>query len=113
MGGRTGGWDARDHDAFLKVLTVLQHKSQAAADEIEAAFLATPPGDASSTHALSPRAGTTAQGGGLSPSRRAGGDATDASLVPPRRELSQGILAKFIAMVPGKTPDEIEDHLRW
>jgi hypothetical protein len=33
--------------------------------------------------------------------------------VAPRKEISPGVIAKFIAMVPGKTPDEIEDHLRW
>jgi hypothetical protein len=24
LGGRYGGWDVRDHDAFLKVITVIQ-----------------------------------------------------------------------------------------
>lgn len=129
MGGRTGGWDSRDHDAFLKVLTVLQHKSQAVADEIEAAFVVPPPqqqsyleqegsGGGAGTSIQSPRRSEGMGSPPASPSRHTNaGDAvppqSSSAARAPRRELNPSIIAKFIAMVPGKTPEEIEDHLRW
>jgi hypothetical protein len=106
MGGRSGGWDPRDHDSFLKVLTAVQahggYNETVISSRVARGGGGEPPGydegeDEDELHVIS--------GGGSSSHN---GERRDE-----HASVNPLFVAKFVNFLPGKTVTEIEEHILW
>lgn len=92
MGGRTGGWDPRDHDSFLRVLTILQtHPTYNNVDIFSNVIKSV----------------------GMDEELHLMGEATAAQSRAHPVSVNPQYVAKFVSFLPGKTVDEIEEHVIW
>ena len=121
MGGRTGGWDLRDHDSFTRVWTqlgcspvfvqkestvpkVTEHvKDVCNYDEVDLESF--PVDDENDGNTLSPR--KSIEG---SSARGIAEHFTNAVL--PRSQVSS-LLRRLPVVVPGKLDEEFEEHIHW
>lgn len=93
MGGRTGGWDPRDHDSFLKVLTVVQaHGGYTDAVVRSTVEKADTSGGDDELHVVGQGDGQSNHG---------------------HVSINPQFVSKFVAYLPGKTVSEIEEHIVW
>ena len=92
MGGRYGGWDSRDHDSFLKVLTVVQAHGGYKGDGIIRSKIAEGNVNGDTAELLVIEDEVAKQ---------------DSVSIDPQ------FVNKFVTFLPGKTVDEIEEHIRW
>lgn len=121
MGGRTGGWDLRDHDSFTRVWTqlgcspvVVKKESMApkVVEQVENEFKddevdeeSYPVDEENNGHSSTPR--RRVEG---SDTRGVAEHVTDAVL--PRSQVSS-LLRRLPLAVPGKLEEEFEDHIQW
>lgn len=88
MGGRTGGWDSRDHDSFLKVLTVLQAHGGYSDAIVSTQVVKAAIDDDDELRVIRDE------------------DKQSVSVNPQ-------FVGKFVSFLPGKTVAEIEEHIIW
>lgn len=121
MGGRTGGWDLRDHDSFTRVWTQLgcspvvvkkesmapkvvdQLEKECKDDEVDEESY--PVDEENNGHSSTHRSIVE-----VSNSRGVTEHVTDAVL--PRSQVTS-LLRKLPLAVPGKLEEEFEDHIQW
>ena len=93
MGGRTGGWDPRDHDSFLKVLTVVQAHGGYSGAVVSTDVERGGQEEDEELHVMNS-------------AREEHGGSRKVSVNPQ-------FVSKFVTFLPGKTVDEIEEHIIW
>ena len=121
MGGRTGGWDLRDHDSFTRVWTqlgcspvvvkkesmapkVVEHlQSEYKDDEVDIESF--PVEDESNGYTSLPRRS-------IEGSDTRGIFEHFANAVLPRSQVSS-LLRRLPVVVPGKLEEDFEDHIQW
>ena len=117
MGGRTGGWDHRDHDSFIKVWTQL-----GCAPTIEESTFGREVGERKTSDLENDEADRESHyvdeedDSNCHPSSsNKGGRATTNGAIAATLPVNQtsSLLRRLPLSVPGKLLDELEEHIEW
>ena len=117
MGGRTGGWDHRDHDSFIKVWTQL-----GCAPTIEESTFGREVGERITSDLENDEADRESHyvdeedDSNCHPSRsNKGGRATSNGAIAATLSVNQtsSLLRRLPLSVPGKLLEELEEHIEW
>jgi hypothetical protein len=117
MGGRTGGWDHRDHDSFIKVWTQLgcaptieENTFEREVGERKTSDLENDEADRESHYV------DEEDGDNCHPSRSdKGGRAITNGAIAATLPVNQisSLLRRLPLNVPGKLQEELEEHIEW